>query len=311
MPLIFVVDDSPVERGYASLLISKAFKDVRVVQCGNGIEALARFEHSAADLILTDLQMPDINGLELLEQLRSQGSQVPVVLMTGKGSEEIAVKALLAGATSYIPKSALDKYLIDTIGNVLRLSRRRCSSRRVMHHLVRHEQTYCFGNEVSLMTPFIEIIQELIAGATQFEESEITRLGMALHEALTNAIYHGNLELDSELRQEDERQFYELGEDRRVRLPYRERQVHVGVRFTATEARFIIRDDGPGFDAAKCMAKLDEISLDRIGGRGLMLIRSFMDDVSFNDAGNEIQMTKRHSRPELNITVEGAALAIA
>lgn len=296
VPRILVVDDSLSELSSASGLIGRALPQAEVVQCADGQGALDANERRPADLIVSDLDVPDVNGLELLDELRAQGSSAPIVLITGQGDDEVTVQALLAGATSYIPKSALSSYLVGTVRSVLQLSRRRRSAQRVMHNLIRHEQDFCFGNDVSLVTPFIEIIQELLAGAAGFDNSETIRTGMALHEALTNAIYHGNLELDSELRQEDERVFYDLCETRRVITPYRERNIHVTVAIDEQNASFTIRDEGPGFDVRSALARLDdgELDLDRIGGRGLLLIRSFMDQLSFNATGNEIHLVKSH-----------------
>jgi DNA-binding response OmpR family regulator len=294
VPRILVVDDSLSDLSSASGQIERALPDAHVVQCADGGAALEANERRQADLIVTDLQVPDVNGLELLEELRGQGSTAPIVLITGEGDDEVTMQALLAGATSYIPKSALSAYLVGTVRSVLQLSRRRRAARRVMHNLIRHEQDFCFGNDVTLVTPFIEIIQELLAGAAGFDSSATIRTGMALHEALTNAIYHGNLELDSDLRQVDERVFHALCETRRLISPYCERQIHVTVGIDERQARFTIRDEGPGFDSRAALALLDngDLDLDRVGGRGLLLIRSFVDELSFNSAGNEIHMVK-------------------
>src|SRR5581483_4036213 len=97
------------------------------------------------------------------------------------------------------------------------------------------------------------------------------QVGVALHEALANALYHGNLEVSSELRQsDDERPFYELAERRCHLAPYRDRCIHVESRVERSRATFRVRDEGPGFDASKAAAPADDGML--IGGRGLLLM---------------------------------------
>ena len=123
------------------------------------------------------------------------------------------------------------------------------------------------------------------------------RVGIALQEALTNALFHGNLEVSSSLRQEDERLFFDEAEARRRQEPYTSRRIRVIVRVDHLAATFIIGDEGPGFDTSRFDQPIDHEDLVMIGGRGLLLIRTFMDEVIFNAAGNSITMVKRFQTP--------------
>ena len=119
-----------------------------------------------------------------------------------------------------------------------------------------------------------------------------------MKEALLNAVYRGNLEISFQDMQ-DARSGLALGQGddlvrkRREASPYRERRVHVFVAIDPQEARFVVRDEGPGFEPVKIPAAGQPGSLDPDTGRGLVLIRAFMDEVTFNDKGNEITLIKR------------------
>ena len=128
---------------------------------------------------------------------------------------------------------------------------------------------------------------------------EVGRLQVAtaLTEALANAIDHGNLELDSALRESDGQAYRELGTQRTKIPPFRDRRVHVSAYFQEDEARFVIRDEGPGFDPHTLPDPTDPENLLKPSGRGVMLIRTFMDVVAFNETGNEITMIKRQPLP--------------
>ena len=121
------------------------------------------------------------------------------------------------------------------------------------------------------------------------------RVGLALHEALANAVFHGNLEVSSELRQEDERRFHALARLRRSLRPYCDRKVEVHSTVDRQGARFVISDEGPGFDTASVLPASDETNVLKVGGRGMLLIRAFMDEVQHNETGNRITMIKRHT----------------
>jgi anti-sigma regulatory factor (Ser/Thr protein kinase) len=118
------------------------------------------------------------------------------------------------------------------------------------------------------------------------------QVGVALQEALVNALFHGNLEVDSELRQDGRDRFEELAEQRRRQEPYRSRRIEVQVYLDGDGARFVITDDGPGFDTSVFSRPVTPDDLGRLSGRGLLLIRTFMDRVTFNRTGSQISMEK-------------------
>ena len=73
-------------------------------RCDGGAAGLAAFEARGADVVLTDLAMPDMDGMKVLERLRAQDPSVPVLMLTAHGSERVAVAAMKAGAYDYLPK---------------------------------------------------------------------------------------------------------------------------------------------------------------------------------------------------------------
>ena len=151
-------------------------------------------------------------------------------------------------------------------------------------------------NDAGSVAHLVEQLAEQIAAMQLFPEADCIRIRIALTESLLNAINHGNLELDSNLRQEDESLYHDLAETRRGRWPYCDRRVQVLASFSRDRLKFVIRDEGPGFNHRKILDPTDAENLERIGGRGLLLIRSFMDEVRFNDSGNQITLIKYTSR---------------
>ncbi|MBJ42000.1 MAG: hypothetical protein CMJ80_01665 [Planctomycetaceae bacterium] len=123
-------------------------------------------------------------------------------------------------------------------------------------------------------------------------------VGMALTEALANAIDHGNLELDSTLREETNSSYRELGARRSQEPLYANRRVKVTAYLSSVEIKLVIQDQGPGFDPSKLPDPTDPENLLKASGRGIMLIKTFMDEVTFSPKGNEITMIKRRRTPE-------------
>src|SRR5262245_44959161 len=115
-----VVDDSPVDRALVQNVLEKQLRAV-VHVAPNGAAALASIEVATPDVVLTDLQMPEVDGLALVEAIRRDYPFIPTILMTAHGSEETALAALRAGAASYVNKRNLASRLIETVQDVLAL----------------------------------------------------------------------------------------------------------------------------------------------------------------------------------------------
>ena len=244
---------------------------------------------------MTDLVMPGMDGLELIEAVRQRYPLVPVVMMTSQGSEEIAVTALEKGAASYVPKRILSRRLPETVNRILEVSREEKEQARLMERLVADECAFVLENDVRLIATFVRYLRLGLRGVGLCEESDHMRISIAVEEALLNAYYHGNLEVDSQLREGDGNEFLELARQRREEIPYRDRRISIKATYSDSEAVFVIRDDGEGFDATQIPDPTDPDNLLRPSGRGLLLMQSFMDELRFNDIGNEVTLIKRRN----------------
>jgi CheY-like chemotaxis protein len=289
---ILVVDDSRVSQHLAGRLIQNGTGRA-VVYANNGSQALALIKEVDPLLVLTDLQMPGMNGLELVGAIRRDHPRIPVILMTAYGSEEAAMQALKAGAANYVPKKYLITELVDTIRSILEIVAGDRRRQQVLSFQTSRARSFEIQNDPNLLTPLIDLIREDIDSFAIGDETARIRVAVALRESLANALYHGNLECSTDLRQEDERIFHDLADRRRASEPYRSRRVHVESRIGRNEARFVIGDEGPGFDVASLDKPFNPEDLMRVGGRGMILIRTFMDEVFHNQAGNRITLVKR------------------
>lgn len=292
MPTVLIVDDSKVDRMIAAGLLAKR-PNLAVVHAGDGKEALIQLEVDQPDIVLTDLQMPEMNGLELVEAVRKRYPLIPVILMTAQGSEEIAVQALQLGASSYVPKKHLAQDLLPTVERILTAVSAERNTSRLMNRMLRSDYEFVLENDASLIPSAVGYLREGASQLNLCNDADRLRIGIALEEALLNALYHGNLEVSSELRALDDKAFYELAKQRSVEAPYWDRRIFVRASFTRDAATYTIRDEGPGFNISNVSDPTDPANLDRPYGRGMLLMRTFMDKVTYNETGNAVTMVKR------------------
>ena len=117
---VLIVDDSGAMR---SLLVStlEQLGNFRIVQAANGFEALRLLPREQIDLLITDINMPEINGLELLSFVRNNPlyKTIPVIIVSTEGSRKDIEKGISLGANEYLVKPFVSERLIELVNKLL------------------------------------------------------------------------------------------------------------------------------------------------------------------------------------------------
>lgn len=163
MPVVLVVDDSQVDQRRVGGLLPKDL-DWLVEYANNGREAIEYMELSVPDVVITDMMMPEMDGIELVSRIRVEFPEVPVILITAHGSEQLAVEALEQGATSYVPKDQMSTKLRETVEQVLALARADRTYSRLIECLARTQYEFSLDNDPTLIPPLVDLVQQMLAG---------------------------------------------------------------------------------------------------------------------------------------------------
>ncbi|HUY92617.1 MAG TPA: response regulator [Pirellulales bacterium] len=292
---ILVVDDSLVERLLVKGILGRD-PSFRIELAENGQEALEKIAESPPDLVVTDLVMPRLNGLELVRAVRLRDPTIPVILMTAYGDESTAVQALEAGAASYVPKAQRAERLIETVRRVAEVAAADRCRQRLSQCLLVYHCRFSLDNDPDLIRELGRLVRQIMAGVGFASLVERIRVGEALEEALLSAMYQGNLEIDEQelakvRRELDDFFIQRLLEERRREPRIRERRIGVNVRILANEATFKICDQGRGFGAL--LGGDDDMEQFEAGyKRGRTLIHALMDEVGYDEANHELRMSK-------------------
>lgn len=108
--LLIIDDDEVVRESLAAYLEDSSFK---VLQATNGLQGLQIFESEQPDLVICDLRMPQIDGLELIRRIRETASETPIIVLSGAGVMNDAVEALRLGAADYLIKPLEDLAVLE------------------------------------------------------------------------------------------------------------------------------------------------------------------------------------------------------
>jgi anti-sigma regulatory factor (Ser/Thr protein kinase) len=141
--------------------------------------------------------------------------------------------------------------------------------------------------------PTVDYLTNRAVQSGAVREGRAGRLMLALHEALTNSVVHGNLEVSSELRESDDLAYGAALVARAADPRYATRTVDVRASYDGARASWAFTDEGPGFDVESALRRLDEHDPgeERAGGRGLLLMQAFTDEVSFAEGGRRVVLS--------------------
>lgn len=116
MGKILVVDDAMFQRQ----MLVKLLHDYEVIQADTGAVAVKKYFDEGADLILMDITMPDMDGIEAVKKIRELDKSVPIIMVSAMGQKMKVVEAIQAGATSFIVKPYKPEQIIAAVSSVLK-----------------------------------------------------------------------------------------------------------------------------------------------------------------------------------------------
>jgi CheY-like chemotaxis protein len=298
MPKILVVDDSPMDRALIEGILKKDPR-LKIRTAQDGSDALGRIGEEQPDVVVTDLQMPELDGLQLVTAMRVHYPKVPVILITAYGSEELAIQALEQGAASYVPKSQLAGRLHEVVDQVLAMARAERSYERLGSSMDYVEFRFTLDNDPESATPVVELLQQLAGSLALCDAGTQLRLGMALEEAIRTCIFRGNLEMrDGELleytgRDDDSARWLaqRRGEER-----FRARRLRLTALINHAQAEVVLEHDGPPLALTLPAAEKVSAGLEAPSDRCVILMQAFMDQVEFSADGRQIRLIKRREK---------------
>ena len=293
LPTILVVDDEEIIR----ITIQKklARMGFNVLSFEKAEDALYYLKNSPgeADLILTDIKLRKMDGIELLQRVNNLDEPVPVLIISGHGNVEDAIRALRYGASDYIRKPFDINDLTSSVRSVLKRKFEKKVTEVFGQYKQYEKSVLVIPNSSELINTISFNLTKDLVPAGLFNYTTTENIALSLKEAIVNAMFHGNFEIDSSLRDSGGmKQFNEEVEIRRKMEPYRDRTVRITYELTPEYVSYEISDQGKGFNFQSLPDPRDPENFFKNSGRGLLIIRIHMDEVSWNSTGNTIILKK-------------------
>lgn len=253
--------------------------------------AMAMIDLTAPDVVITDLFLPEGDGLTLTKNLQARREHCPVIVMTEDGSESSIIQALRAGAVDYLHKPIG----VEELAHALQRARHMLPVELTDNPgVLRWEYILTTDSHPDHIPQTVSWLMK--STGTTLPENQRLHLRGALQELLFNAVEHGNLEIYyQEKRQALAEHRYDELVRQRLALPgFKKRLVTIHVVYEKGEKslRYRIADEGTGFKWRSILHRANETCpLEDANGRGIFLVHSFFPDMTYNDSGNEVTIT--------------------
>ncbi|MGK0291309.1 MAG: DNA-binding response OmpR family regulator [bacterium] len=292
---ILIVEDDHALQTYLNDSMEAEGHEVKTAE--NGQVGLNIFEQFKPDLIISDIQMPVMDGLKMLEIIRHQHKDPIIIMVTAYGSEEFARKALHLGANNYLNKPIRHIELLPIIRKYNEVVENRLIENESFETAHQKLFTVEFDNDFEKLPTIVnQLIQE---AKTLFEKDQYLEVKIGLMELLMNAVEHGNLGItyDEKSYALESETLYDLYEERQSDAVFSKRKVVVDYHQNETSCQWIISDEGNGFDLKTVPDPLDPNSNPlKFHGRGIFLSKFQFDEMEYNDKGNVVRVKKNISQ---------------
>ena len=268
---ILVVDDDPAFRAMLRAVLAER-EGYRVQEAADGLEALEALEDGLPGLLLADLRMPRMGGLELLRSVRRSHPALPVIVMSGEGLDDEVVECIQEGAIDFLRKPFPVPRLAAAVRDALH--RRQAAPGLEWRYEKSGWLELTADSAFETIARFRTCVERLTETSVAPEMAE--ELRFAIEELGRNAVEWGN-----------------RGE--------KGKRVHLSYCVFAEKIMFKIEDEGTGFNpdsvpdpSTKPQESLHQRQEEgkRVGGFGIHLVRKLMDEVLYNERGNVVVMTK-------------------
>lgn len=290
-PLARIVDDDLGSRSVLATVAERQGCDVALGADGrDAVEAARRFR---PDMIFLDVDMPRMNGLEALEEIRENDPHVPVVVVSAVDESEVAEKALELGAVNFVSKPFDVREIRFVIDRILGAIREGADLRDALPYLVERHTALEFGSDPKIISRIVAFLGRELRFQYPGSDVPVTEAKLALYEALANAVEHGNLEIDYDDKSRalaNDGTVSGIIDLRRLDPRFSARKVRVDASYGPTKAVWTISDEGRGFRHREIEATHRLGDTSALHGRGILLMKHYMSEVSWNEVGNKVRL---------------------
>jgi phosphoserine phosphatase RsbU/P len=289
-PRVLIVDDQEVLRKLLSRFMTR--EGFEPIEAENGKRAVELYKVTNPAVVLSDIMMPEMDGIGLLRAIRALDPTAAVILMTGYGNEEVLLEALRGGAVNFFKKPFDFHEVLAVLRSVARQRVIPDPTPFYSSHLLSETKRFEFTAADTTIQPIINQIA-LHLGVIA-PDNEVIHLKIGIEEMIRNAVEHGNLGITGDEKHSalEDGVFGELVHQRLGEGDNARRKIRVTSSLSQEELVVTVTDEGRGFDW-RALPEISPETLLRFNGRGIILTRLYFDEVRYDDPGTTVTLVRR------------------
>lgn len=265
---------------------------LHVLLAADGEEAYSLFMEHDPDIVVSDYDMPKMNGIDLIKKILLISTDTHTILLTGVGNEQVAIDALESGACLYLKKpvdtASLKKVLTQETDAIIR-------QRQLMNIsmlIQERKMKLSFDTNVYKIPDIIALLIEKVEA--YLPSHDLLKVELGLSELITNAIEHGNLGI-SYAEKSEALKNNELEDLYKIKLSKNDcqkKQVAITFYMNSNYCEWEIIDQGEGFDWQKQPSPCIGDKLLCLHGRGIFISKIQFDEIEYSGKGNIVKARK-------------------
>lgn len=291
---VLIVEDDSASLSYLEIILGKEGLNYKTAT--NGEEGLALFKEYKPHIVLTDINMANMNGIELLAAIKKSQPQTIVIMLTAYNSEDYVIEAMRFGANNYLKKPIFRDNIIGLLRKYKNIILSRNTHTKIQSFVKKHSFTMEIGNEMELL-PYI--INHLIESVDLiFKEDECMGIRLGLDEIIINAIEHGNLNISyiEKTQAIKNNALEKLHENRRNSPEHKDKKVTISFELNENYCEWTIKDQGKGFNPSLIPNPILTESTESLHGRGIFITQFQFDEMEYSENGTKVRLRKNISK---------------
>lgn len=291
MKKILIIDDENLVRSVINIALTN--NGYKVYEADNGKTGIQMFIDIDPDIVITDVNMPGMSGIEVTKNIKENKVDADVVIMTGYGTEELIIEALRAGASNYINKPVDFKELFNILDSIILKRENRRLFDVLKDVVVFEKKSLVLDNDITKVWGTVN--QILFNLSPSIERKKIEELKLGLYEILVNSIEHGNLGITYDEKKEalENNTYNELVTRKLKEANEQKKVVNIQTVYNGEELVVEIIDQGKGFNLKELPQLSDPDTLLAVHGRGILLASLYFDKLEYKEPGNVVTIVEK------------------